>query len=569
MSMKAFLKPRIILLLIFFTSLLLRTYGLNWDQNQHLHPDERFLTMVATDISLPDTKSSYFDTTTSPLNPYNYPQYPFFVYGTFPLFLVKYLGVLLNLNNYNHLALLGRFLSAIFDSFNIITLFFLAKKLFPFRSKIIFLPSILYAFTVLPIQLSHFWAVDTFLTTFLLLTFTLLIYQLYPFAALTFGLALTCKISALYFVPIIGIFLLYKIISTKKIFPVLLITVYSLLITFIIFRIFQPYVFTSLFSINNKFIDNIIELSRQGQPNSFFPPAIQWISKTPIVFPFQNVIFWGIGLPLSLSCIYLFLRYFTKIIKPSNRIIYATVSWILLLFFYQGSQFTHAMRYFLPIYPFIIFLLVYLLSFQKKISKIFYLIIALHLIYGLSMLSVYSHSHTRIQASSWIYQNVPAGSNISNEYWDDALPLNLSLQNPNIYNFVQLPMFDPDSVYKWSKLNPKIDSLNYLILSSNRVWGSIPKVPSIYPQTTKFYNDLFAGKLAFKKIVEFNSYPGFSLPFIKKCYYFGYTDYPGIKNSFFKIDNNCLFPGIYFRDDTAEEAFTVYDHPQVIIFKKI
>ncbi len=567
--MKAYLKPKIILLSILFMAIFLRTYGLNWDQNQHLHPDERFLTMVANDISLPDTISSYFDTSTSPLNPYNYPQYSFFVYGTLPLFLVKYFGVFFNLNNYDHLVLLGRFLSAIFDSFNIITLYFLAKKLFPQRSKIIFLPSIIYAFTVLPIQLSHFWAVDTFLTTFLLLTFTLLTYQFYPLAAVTFGLALSCKISALYFVPIVGIFLLSKIISTKKIFPVLLITVYSLLITFIIFRIFQPYVFTSLFTLNSKFISNLVELTRQGKPDSFFPPAIQWLSKAPLVFSFQNIIIWGLGLPFSLSFFYLLIKNIKKLFISRNIVIYGSISWVLLLYFYQGSQFVHSMRYFMPLYPFVIFILVYLLSFQKKLTKIFILLFSFHIIYGLSFLALYTKSHSRVQASSWIYQNIPPSSKISCEYWDDCLPLNLPKNQNSIYNVTQLPMFDPDTPGKWNSIQSKINSLDFIILTSNRVWGSIPKVPAVYPNTSKFYQDLFTGKLNFKKAVEFNSYPGYAIPYIKNCYYFGSTDYPGVNNTFFDIDKNCSFPGIYFRDDTAEEAFTVYDHPKVIIFKKI
>jgi len=55
---------------------------------------------------------------------------------------------------------------------------------------------------------------------------------------------------------------------------------------------------------------------------------------------------------------------------------------------------------------------------------------------------------------------------------------------------------------------------------------------------------------------------------MKKCLYLGPTDYPGQKKMWITFEN-CLFPGIYVRDDTAEESFTVFDHPQVLIYKKL
>ncbi|KKR67231.1 MAG: putative membrane protein [Microgenomates group bacterium GW2011_GWA2_40_6] len=78
------IENKIILLLIVLLAFSLRIYGLNWDGGFHLHPDERFLTMVASDIKLPSSISQYFSTAASPLNPGNYPSYQFFVYGTFP-----------------------------------------------------------------------------------------------------------------------------------------------------------------------------------------------------------------------------------------------------------------------------------------------------------------------------------------------------------------------------------------------------------------------------------------------------------------------------------------------------
>ena len=37
--------------------------------------------------------------------------------------------------------------------------------------------------------------------------------------------------------------------------------------------------------------------------------------------------------------------------------------------------------------------------------------------------SIYRHDHPRIAASKWIYANVPMGSAISSEDWDDSLPV--------------------------------------------------------------------------------------------------------------------------------------------------
>ena len=94
---------------------------------------------------------------------------------------------------------------------------------------------------------------------------------------------------------------------------------------------------------------------------------------------------------------------------------------------------------------------------------------------------------------------------------------------------------------KWQKINQQLDSTDYIILSSNRLYGSIPKNPDHYPQTTQYYQNLFDGSLGFNQVAQFTSYPCF----------------PPLGRPLF------CFP-----DDSAEEAFTVYDHPKVLVFKK-
>jgi hypothetical protein len=107
-----------------------------------------------------------------------------------------------------------------------------------------------------------------------------------------------------------------------------------------------------------------------------------------------------------------------------------------------------------------------------------------------------------------------------------------------------------------------------MVLSSNRLWASIPQVPRRYPQTTEFYEKLFTGKLNYNNVLEVSSYPGFTVPFLNKCYYIGMSNLPGVKNKWFDVESGCMYPGIYLRDDTAEESFSVYDHPKVFIFQR-
>ena len=152
--MKYLIIPIILIAAIF------RFYGLDWDSGFHLHPDERMITMVAGKISFLD------------LNPH------FFAYGSLPLYLLKTTGTFLGIFNpefayYAKINLAGRALSTLFDIGTLIVLYFLAKKVFD--QKVALLSAFFYGVAVLPIQLSHFYAVDTSLTFFIMLTLFLLV----------------------------------------------------------------------------------------------------------------------------------------------------------------------------------------------------------------------------------------------------------------------------------------------------------------------------------------------------------------------------------------------------------
>ena len=85
------------LIVVFLLALILiaggyfRFLNLNWDEGYHLHPDERFLSMVLNSIRPVSSIKEYFNTPTSSAEP-EYPWVFLFVYGTFPLFLIRYVG---------------------------------------------------------------------------------------------------------------------------------------------------------------------------------------------------------------------------------------------------------------------------------------------------------------------------------------------------------------------------------------------------------------------------------------------------------------------------------------------
>src|SRR5688500_17843735 len=92
-----------------------RLYGIEWDDNHHLHPDERFLAIVSDKIRFPTNPLEYFDTRRSTLNPYNARDTDAFAYGMVPLFLTRAVAEQYAMATYDGIPKVGRVLSALFD----------------------------------------------------------------------------------------------------------------------------------------------------------------------------------------------------------------------------------------------------------------------------------------------------------------------------------------------------------------------------------------------------------------------------------------------------------------------
>lgn len=556
------MKKYISIILIVLIGFLIRAVGINWDQGTFLHPDERFLVMVVQSLDLPENIQEYFSTD-SPLQVRN-TEHSFYVYGSFPVVFIRLLReIFLENDSFESITFLGRWITIILETLNIILVISFAKFLtqkYKLNKKTPLWSGLLYAISVLPIQLSHFFTVDPFVTFFCLLAINLstkLNKKFSLFWLLTssffFGLAVSSKATAAFFAPIIGL-LIISLISNKekKIFiiakKILIFGIIFSLGTYLSIRVFNPEYFANSsflnFEISKQFILNLKTLEKWSNPNTVFPPAMQWLNKTPILFSLKNIFFFGLGIWKS---IFALIGIYFALSKKRKTFISFIIIWLLAIIFWQGTQFVQSLRYYYFLYPFFSIFSAMGITYIQKLKilnrKPFITtisILILVLIWPLMFLQIFLQDHSRVSATYWMRQNIPLNKKLLYEYWDDALPLAYAPGTHVHFETDHVSIFDQDTDRKWEKINQQLAGADYYVISSNRGWGSIGNLPNKYPITSKFYADLFNNQTQYKLEKAFVSKP--SLKWLG-------------------ID-------ISLDDQWAEEAFTVYDHPQVYIFRK-
>ncbi len=529
---------------------LLRLQGLDWDEGQHLHPDERFLTMVETAISLPHSFAEYLDTARSPLNPANR-GFKFFVYGTLPLFLVRALGQWLGLADYAHVHLVGRVLSATFDVGTVGLTYWLGAAVGGRRVGAI--ACALLAFSVTSIQNAHFFTVDSagaFFATAALCALLRFADRGSAGAQILFGaflaLGLGCRINLAILAGIYPVAFLYAWrIRGAALGRLALGALGAALAAALTFRLVQPYAFAGPgffgLSIARDFFASMRDVRGLVAGEVDYPPSVQWIGRIPIFFPAKNLLLWGIAPAWGLVALLGAIRALAPRRQTSlenvgiGRI---AVLWGLVFFLYHAWQFAPTGRYFLPVVPVLALCAARQLGagVDRRRALAAWTVVALTAAWALAFTAIYRRPMSRVEASRWIYANAPAGSTLAIEHWDDGLPLPVRDVRRVPYRTIELRLYDEDTEAKRRTLVDQLAQADYVVLSSNRLYRSIPRAPWRYPLTRRYYALLFSGALGFRLERSFTSYPRLGL-----------WEIP---------------------DDAAEEAFTVYDHPHVLIFKK-
>ncbi|MFO7742443.1 MAG: DUF2298 domain-containing protein [Anaerolineae bacterium] len=613
-----------VLILILLAATYLRFTGLGWDEGQYIHPDEGHMRNTLSLIRWPDDLSCYFDTQASPLNVRNVDGHRY-SYGTLPLFAARATAEWLDracadaaapvsgavaavvagdaldgcapgtfTGAYN--AVVGRALSALADLGTLVLVYLIGRRLYGEATGL--LAMALGAVTAFLIQQAHFFTVDSAACFFTMLVATFSVrgsqtgaWADFAAAGLGVGFAAACKVSAATAALMVVLAAASRVLNRERpggrgvfglrfdlshagwLFASLCL---AGLLSLVAFRVAQPYAFEGpgFFGLqpSPEWFGRLSEIGAEQSGKVDLPSGRQWANRLSIVFPWLNMVVWGMGLPLGLAAWVGWSVTGLELLNggPEGRRHLVLWGWATIAFLYYATGWVKAMRYFLPLYPILLLFAAYWLirltgSASRRGQRVgiaLSAVVALGaVLWGLGFFTVYVRPHPRVAASRWIYENVPAGATVANEHWDWGLPLRVDGHNPfgGMYRGIEMENYNEDTPQKREALYSWLDQADYIFLASNRLYASIARLPARYPLTTEYYRALFAGELGFELQADFTSYPALG-PFV----------FPDQENPFDLMEADYVSQPkpVEIHLPPAEEAFSVYDHPRVLIFAK-
>lgn len=653
----------VLLGLILLVAAALRFTGLDWDDYQHYHPDERYIAWVATSIELPREWRSAFSPRSSTFNPFYWPadassdgivldqdEPRRFAYGHLPLYLgvlmtraLERLGPvvgplfpadwgatqdLLNLAGrieFRHLLVAGRALTALVDVATVALTFLLGKLMF--APEVGLLAAAFLAFNVMHIQLAHFFTVDPFLTLFVVAAIVFMVLatrarekrgrkSLYVLlAAVAIGLATGSKLG--------GILLLLPLAVTifldmrRELAENALLLLAACILAFLVFAATNPFaILDSSCTVDQPLHIGPLEVPEQYLGSCYLqnlalqgsmvrgsrdvPFVRQYAGTLPFLYYIEMQVRWGMGPPLGLvgilglawaiwrvvcgarnwrrrrrnpteSTVETLPFHLAGVRYPLTTSELVVLVWTLPFFLTTGALYVKFMRYLQPLVP---FLMIYgaaiVLSWRRVALRRLAvgLILVATAVYALAFVNIYERPHPWVAASKWIYEHIAPDSFIVYEAWDDPLPDGLEVNGTTrrrteyqtgVANWLS-GTSTKDSEDKLRQNLSLLSRADFVILSSNRNYGVIPRLPERYPLSSQYYPLLFDGKLGYEVVYAGTRMPGLLGLYLKSDSF----DWPGLDPPHAVAEFLERLPGLNL--GRFDESFTVYDQPLVIIF---
>ena len=564
---------RVALIVVVLAALGLRLYALNWDSGLDLHPDELY---VAKDVLIqrihvtwPLQLDNLLDPEQSGLNPRsadpNTGQLREYPYGALPLLVTDTaaagLGWLTgeNWNASDRAYLVGRALSALLDTLTVIVVYLIGARVF--STRIGLFAALFAAFAPISIQLAHFFTTDAWLTCFVALTLYASIraaesgsVRWFAAAGLCFGLAMATKGSVFALAGLIGAAIVFDLWRRSRDDGVLSTALRSLpkqvavsiVAALIGFALFEPYALAR----PGIYFESLQTQAAIAAGTFDIPFTRVFIGTMPVVYQLEQFVRWGFGPVaglLAMTGAVLLARRFWRTPSAGQWIL---LCWLLGYGLVISVAETKFLRYLSPLVPALVLTAALALdvlagTVRARLGQRIAVVVGGVLLLGAALwtaafLNVYASEHPRLAASQWIYDNVPAGSTLSWEYWDDRLPkpLGPGLNEEDFqYQFLSIDLYaDRPPADVAADLYASLEQLDYVVMSSDRIAAAIPRSPWRYPVQIRFLDLLRAGQLGFTPVAEFQVTPGLG-PF-------------------------------RFDDRGADESFINYDHPRVTILAK-
>jgi 4-amino-4-deoxy-L-arabinose transferase-like glycosyltransferase/DNA-binding beta-propeller fold protein YncE len=528
---------------LFLFALSVRLYRVDWDQHHFFHPDERAIGFAVERLSF------------SPFqwNP------RFFAYGSFPMYVIRVASSLASLarpvfRGFDEVILVGRAVSAFWGAGTVVLLALLGWRLYD-RATGLF-AGFLLAASVSHVQNSHFAVSDVPLTALVLATLFFLVRAVeqggirrFALAGACLGLAVATKFSAVPLLLPALVALLFFWRSGASWRRVGLAALALSLAGAAAFFAGQPYAVLDF----KAWSHDVLEQSQMVRHAGSVPYTNQYVGTPKYLYDLEQLVLWGMGPALGLAALvgagWAAFRAVSR--KQAPQIV--LLAWVVPYFLVTGYFEVKFPRYLLPIYPVLALWAAAWLVEKWRAARGWRLaggfVVGATLAWLAAFESIYSRPHSFVTASEWFYENAAAGSKVLEQDWDEGFPFPLSGgrtadlyvgradcgTNASPCGPAQLSFYENDGEGKLLHLSSSLASSEWLVLQTNRIYGAIGRVPGKYPITWKLFRQLFAGKLGYELQADFASRPA-------------------------------LF-GIQVPTELADESFSVYDHPKVLIFR--